>query len=185
MAKSLRSSTRKANNAQLKKSVFGPIEAARADRLSAKLLELAAQPKPKAPEKDAEMEEARTEDGAGTSLGAETGFRGWLTDRNVRSSTSNEHRGRGGGGQPRRSAFPPSLSLSLSLSHSLSLPTLKPPAGYRKLISKAAMDLDATTKPAPSKKGRGNKRIEKRRTKKKSSVVFPSFKDRTSAKKRR
>ncbi|KAI1807932.1 hypothetical protein F4811DRAFT_376023 [Daldinia bambusicola] len=45
MAKSSRASTRKANNQRLKAKVFGPVEAARAERLSAKLLELAAQPK--------------------------------------------------------------------------------------------------------------------------------------------
>ncbi|KAI0383056.1 hypothetical protein F5Y04DRAFT_38341 [Hypomontagnella monticulosa] len=50
MAKSSRSSTRKANNQRLKAKVFGPIEAARAERLSAKLLELAAQPKPESNE---------------------------------------------------------------------------------------------------------------------------------------
>ena len=47
MAKSSRASSRKANNQRLKANVFGPVEAARAERLSAKLLELAAQPKPK------------------------------------------------------------------------------------------------------------------------------------------
>lgn len=52
MAKSSRSSTRKANNQRLKSKVFGPVEAARAERLSAKLLELAAQPKPPKPEGD-------------------------------------------------------------------------------------------------------------------------------------
>jgi len=46
MAKSSRSSTRKANNQRLKANVFGPVESARAERLSAKLLEIAAQPKP-------------------------------------------------------------------------------------------------------------------------------------------
>jgi len=52
MAKSARSSAVKSNNRRLKKNVFGPVEAARADRLSAKLLELAAQPKP---QRDVEM----------------------------------------------------------------------------------------------------------------------------------
>ncbi|EEU39571.1 uncharacterized protein NECHADRAFT_81891 [Fusarium vanettenii 77-13-4] len=46
MAKSSRSSTRKANNRRLVANVFGPAESARAERLSAKLLELAQQPKP-------------------------------------------------------------------------------------------------------------------------------------------
>ena len=60
MAKSARASSIKANNARLKKNVFGPVETARNERLSAKLLELAAAPKPKAPEKEAEMEDAVT-----------------------------------------------------------------------------------------------------------------------------
>ena len=47
MAKSSRASTKKANNARLKSGVFGPVETARTERLSAKLLELASQPKPK------------------------------------------------------------------------------------------------------------------------------------------
>ena len=54
MAKSKRSSVIKTNNQRLKKNVFGPVEAARAERLSAKLLALAAEPKP---QKDIEMNE--------------------------------------------------------------------------------------------------------------------------------
>ncbi|TQV92332.1 hypothetical protein V2A60_007021 [Cordyceps javanica] len=55
MAKSSRSSTRKENNRRLASSVFGPAETARAERLSAKLMELAKQPKPETC--DAKMEE--------------------------------------------------------------------------------------------------------------------------------
>ncbi|KAJ2982822.1 hypothetical protein NQ176_g1136 [Zarea fungicola] len=55
MAKSGRSSTRKANNRRLASTVFGPAETARAERLSAKLLEVAQQPKPTT--SDAEMDE--------------------------------------------------------------------------------------------------------------------------------
>lgn len=51
MAKSQRSSVTKANNQRLKKNVFGPIEAARQQRLSARLLAIASQPKP-VPEKE-------------------------------------------------------------------------------------------------------------------------------------
>lgn len=58
MAKSLRSATKKANNRRLKANVFGPAEAARAERLSAKLMELANQPKPV---RDTEM---KTDDAA-------------------------------------------------------------------------------------------------------------------------
>lgn len=47
MAKGARASTKKANNARLKAGVFGPVESARNERLSAKLLELASKPKPK------------------------------------------------------------------------------------------------------------------------------------------
>ncbi len=63
MAKSSRASSRKSNNQKLKRNVFGPIEAAREARLSAKLLELAAQPKPVPAEKAMEMEGVITEDG--------------------------------------------------------------------------------------------------------------------------
>ncbi|KAI3399838.1 hypothetical protein diail_5348 [Diaporthe ilicicola] len=66
MAKSQRSSVTKANNQRLKKNVFGPVEAARQQRLSARLLEIASQPKP-VPEKEmkdaadqAESEETKT-----------------------------------------------------------------------------------------------------------------------------
>lgn len=51
MAKSVRASVSKRNRAALRKKVFGPIVDARTERLSAKLQELASQPKPEAPEK--------------------------------------------------------------------------------------------------------------------------------------
>jgi len=53
MAKGARASSRKANNARLKSKVFGPIEHARTQRLSAKLLDLASQSRPKQNSKDA------------------------------------------------------------------------------------------------------------------------------------
>lgn len=46
MAKGARASTKKANHQKLKSNVFGPVETARTERLSAKLLALASQPKP-------------------------------------------------------------------------------------------------------------------------------------------
>lgn len=46
MAKSARASVKKSNKTKLRRSVFGPIEEARTARLSQKLQELAAQPKP-------------------------------------------------------------------------------------------------------------------------------------------
>ncbi|KAH8895151.1 hypothetical protein GQ53DRAFT_642268 [Thozetella sp. PMI_491] len=62
MAKSSRASSVKANNRALKKNVFGPVEDARTARLSAKLLELAAQPKPQRDEKmDEDAGEAKDE----------------------------------------------------------------------------------------------------------------------------
>jgi len=53
MARSSRSSALKTNNQKLKKHVFGPVEEARNKRLSAKLIEIASQPKP---QKDVAME---------------------------------------------------------------------------------------------------------------------------------
>lgn len=55
MAKGARASTKKANNAKLKSKVFGPVESARVERLSAKLLELASQPKPEPVKEDVAM----------------------------------------------------------------------------------------------------------------------------------
>ncbi|KAI4741575.1 hypothetical protein E4T50_07975 [Aureobasidium sp. EXF-12298] len=56
MGKGLRSSVLKTNNRKLKKNVFGPVEAARTERLSQKLQELASQPKP--PKAEMEVEES-------------------------------------------------------------------------------------------------------------------------------
>jgi len=58
MAKGARASTKKSNNSKLKSRVFGPVEDARTERLSAKLLELASQPKPK-PQKEGVIMEAQ------------------------------------------------------------------------------------------------------------------------------
>ncbi|KAJ5612389.1 hypothetical protein N7510_005583 [Penicillium lagena] len=46
MAKSVRASVSKRNKAALRKKVFGPVVDARTERLSAKLQEIAAQPRP-------------------------------------------------------------------------------------------------------------------------------------------
>lgn len=46
MAKSVRASVSKRNRANLRSTVFGPADNARTERLSAKLQEIAAQPKP-------------------------------------------------------------------------------------------------------------------------------------------
>lgn len=71
MAKGARASVRKANNARLKQNVFGPVETARMERLSAKLLELVAQPKPKPAEEDTDIAMAAEE---GRHDGALFGF---------------------------------------------------------------------------------------------------------------
>ncbi|KAJ9134464.1 hypothetical protein NKR23_g10103 [Pleurostoma richardsiae] len=117
MAKSSRSSTRKTNNQRLKKNVFGPTEDARAERLSAKLLELASLPKP---EKETEMEDVAAQD------------------------AQNEKGTTGGGEQ-----------------------------------GDDTMDIDSK----PSQRI-GKKKIEKRR-KKKSSIVFPKYKERTGGSKKK
>jgi hypothetical protein len=59
MAKGLRASTRKRNNAKLRNTVFGPASNARTERLSAKLQELASQPRP---DQERAMEIASSED---------------------------------------------------------------------------------------------------------------------------
>lgn len=67
MAKSSRASRIKKNNQALKANVFGPVEAARNERLSAKLMELAQQPKPP----KAEMETEQEDKDAGSEAKAE------------------------------------------------------------------------------------------------------------------
>lgn len=56
MAKSSRASSVKKNNQRLKKTVFGPVETARNERLSAKLMALASQPKPPRTEMEIETD---------------------------------------------------------------------------------------------------------------------------------
>lgn len=76
MAKGARSSSIKTNNKKLKSKVFGPIEAARTERLSAKLLELASAPKPvreEVEEKVFEMDEV--EDGTKDVKSSESMFK--------------------------------------------------------------------------------------------------------------
>lgn len=60
MAKGARSSVRKTNNQNLKAKVFGPVETARTERLSQKLLELAQQPQPPKNEMEVEKDGERT-----------------------------------------------------------------------------------------------------------------------------
>ncbi|KAI9923546.1 hypothetical protein MW887_008554 [Aspergillus wentii] len=58
MAKSVRASVSKRNKAKLRATVFGPAVDARTERLSAKLQELASQPKPQGQKKGVELDAA-------------------------------------------------------------------------------------------------------------------------------
>lgn len=53
MAKSIRASVGKRNRQNLRKKVFGPVVDARTERLAAKLQEIASQPRPEIPQKNA------------------------------------------------------------------------------------------------------------------------------------
>lgn len=55
MAKGLRSSTKKANKAILRHRIFGPVEDARKERLSVKLLEVASKSQAMSKERDIKM----------------------------------------------------------------------------------------------------------------------------------
>ncbi|KID87474.1 putative protein family UPF0642, partial [Metarhizium majus ARSEF 297] len=76
MAKSSRSSTRKENNRRKAASVFSPAEVARNERLSAKLLELARQPKPESSDvnMDANASEDVAEEVDSAQAGDDTGM---------------------------------------------------------------------------------------------------------------
>lgn len=71
MAKSARASAVKKNKSKLKSKVFGPVEQARAERLSQKLLQLAQQAKPREAAKmavgDVEVEEGGNDEVEGVS----------------------------------------------------------------------------------------------------------------------
>ncbi|KAI6779184.1 uncharacterized protein J7T54_000330 [Emericellopsis cladophorae] len=58
MARSSRSSAKKFNNQRKAAEIFGPVESARAERLSQRLLDLAKQPKPETSDVDMNVEEA-------------------------------------------------------------------------------------------------------------------------------
>lgn len=60
MAKSVRASVSKRNSANLRSKVFGPVDAARTARLSAKLQELASQPKPDAGKSNENEDQMKT-----------------------------------------------------------------------------------------------------------------------------
>ncbi|KAJ5231314.1 uncharacterized protein N7469_005902 [Penicillium citrinum] len=62
MAKSVRASVSKRNRANLRKKFFGPVVDARTERLSAKLQELASQPRPEKEGMDVESNEADQKD---------------------------------------------------------------------------------------------------------------------------
>ena len=76
MAKSSRASVRKRNNQALRKTIFGPASDARTERLSAKLQELAAKPKPeseKAMDVDEDVNVEGTEAGQKAGEGRKIG----------------------------------------------------------------------------------------------------------------
>ncbi|GKZ85195.1 hypothetical protein AnigIFM56816_010961 [Aspergillus niger] len=61
MAKSVRASVSKRNRAKLRATVFGPAVDARTERLSAKLQELASQPRPNEEKPSMELDNATTD----------------------------------------------------------------------------------------------------------------------------
>ncbi|OAA34420.1 putative protein family UPF0642 [Metarhizium rileyi] len=74
MAKSSRSSTKKENNRRKAASVFSPAEVARNERLSAKLLELAKQPKPESSDVNMDANAINGEDVDVAQLGDDSGM---------------------------------------------------------------------------------------------------------------
>ncbi|OJJ43712.1 hypothetical protein ASPZODRAFT_135716 [Penicilliopsis zonata CBS 506.65] len=83
MAKSTRSSITKRNRAKLRSTVFGPVSDARTARLSAKLEEIAAQPRPEVDQKKSPIESAATET---ENMDIDTKTSGKLTNANSQKS---------------------------------------------------------------------------------------------------
>lgn len=153
MAKSKRSSVRKANNQRLAATVFGPAEAARAERLSAKLLELAKQPKPET--SDAKMEGKSERQWDTEYLSHVTNETVTIDDADVVEDAAEA--GDATGTLPATITSMPSANTANNI---------------------LAMDVD---KKRPTSKRIG-KRIDKRKSKK-ASIVFPKYSDRIKAKK--
>jgi hypothetical protein len=148
MAKGARASTKKANHQKLKSRVFGPVESARTERLSAKLLELASQPKSKPVKEDIVMD---SEEGMGYS--SSFALRFW---QNI---------------QVLQKLMRPPLRANSQRVRALS-ETLTAVADF----SCAEMEVDqeatkSSDRPKTSSKGR----IEKRRQHRKASIVFPKY----------
>lgn len=148
MAKGSRASTKKANNARLKSGVFGPVETARTERLSAKLLELASQPKPK---QESVLEDV--EDGMDLVPGciSRADKCSESTDANPASQTSGVKQAEGTqSGRPFYFTFTNHKTLDMEV------------------------DQDRMKSTTQSKRGR----IEKKRVKssRKASIVFPKYK---------
>ncbi|KAL7945737.1 hypothetical protein V8C42DRAFT_321435 [Trichoderma barbatum] len=90
MAKSSRSSSKKFNNQRKAAAIFGPAEAARQERLSAKLLELAKQAKPEPAEMkidedgdNAEKEEQAAADQNSMDVDAKKPVRAFSTKKGI------------------------------------------------------------------------------------------------------
>ena len=151
MAKGARASTKKANNVRLKAGVFGPVESARNERLSAKLLELASQPKPK--REDAVMEaEGRIHDHL-------YGFKSDKQHQILRRRTT---------------------SFQFQRANKLKVGMI--PLDYILLFESEAYceDLEMEVDVDPAKANTQSKprrnRIEKKRSSRKASIVFPKYK---------
>ncbi|KAJ9665006.1 hypothetical protein H2201_004870 [Coniosporium apollinis] len=78
MAQGLRSSVKKTNRSKLRTRVFAPVEDARTERLSAKLLELASQPRPAKTEMEVEEDATKAETQPQADADTAAQAEGWL-----------------------------------------------------------------------------------------------------------
>ncbi|PNY29775.1 Uncharacterized protein TCAP_00313 [Tolypocladium capitatum] len=161
MAKSSRSSSKKANNRRKATAVFGPAELARDERLSAKLLALAKAPKPEP--SDVNMEEAPAEAKEGPVLTLA------LADADdVALDGENDEADAGDTGMLPRHVTVAGARLRLSWLLMRPLNLLAMQVDVKKLSTARI----------------GKKRIDKRKQKK-SKVVFTKYSDRLAAKKKK
>lgn len=160
MAKSARASSRKNNNQKLKKNVFGPVESARTERLSAKLMELVAQ---QIPEKETKADPNAMEDGK--SFREVDGRLIRRSEETTNTLAANE--------EPTPSDQLKEEACKFTQIGTKARRHMNPSTNR----IAAAMEVDAGT--TLKKTVGGKKRIEKRRPKK-GSIVFPKYKDRTS-----
>lgn len=161
MAKSARAHVVKRNRAKLRSTVFGPASDARTERLSAKLQDIASQPKPE-DQKESKMELSTSGTGMFDESHTLPSDYGSMLIISVQMDRPEVRRPR-----PTQMKVLSSIRISTSLGSIRSILAFLP-----KLTKRADMDIDAGSSKASASTSRRSGRIQKRGKRNRSSIVF-------------